>query len=221
MLENKESAIIAHDALLDHKVANSMIDTIQEMKSTNDVYVPDFNKESKLNSLASDPLHFQAFSMIIDKIRDRMKHNKMKVQGDDFVKKNKVLIKYWNQYDVERRRKHQDSLHTNLQTVLKRKEVIMRFKREKQEILVKMKEKLREEEMKRKKQSSIVRAWVAGIQTKNMLNFIHEKYIEKKQQYRSAHLQMTVHFKMNYSRKKRNLKKGPNLSYRMLRDVTS
>lgn len=104
VLENKEQAVVHHDKLLDSKVADSMIDTIQEMKSKNEVYVPELNAEPKLTNLANDPLHFQAFQMVIDKVRERMKKKKMKAQGDDFVKKNKFLTKYWNEYELERRK---------------------------------------------------------------------------------------------------------------------
>lgn len=104
VLDNKEQAAIAQDPLLGSKIAGSLIDTLKEMKTSSEVYVPEINKEDKLKSLASDPLHFQAFHMIIDKIRERIKDEKMRSQKDDFIKKNKVLIKYWNQYEYERRK---------------------------------------------------------------------------------------------------------------------
>lgn len=148
---NKELAAIAIETGIDSKVADSMIDTIQEMRAGGDVYLPDFSAETKLNSIANDPLHFQAFSMIVDQIRMKMRKAKMKTQGDDFIKKNKVLIKYWKDYEDERRKRHQCSLQTNLETANRRKEIIMKFKREKYELINQMKAKIKEEELERKK----------------------------------------------------------------------
>lgn len=129
--ENKEHIVIPQDTILDSKVADSMIETIHEMRATNNIYNTEFDKEPKLANIANDPLHFQAFHMVIDKVRERMKERRLLQQGDDFVKKNKVLTKYWNQYEFERRRKHQDSFQANLETALKRKELMLKFKREK------------------------------------------------------------------------------------------
>jgi hypothetical protein len=129
--ENIEQMVIAHDSLLDMKVADSMIETIHEMRATTDNYNTEFNKEPKLKSIANDPLHFQAFHMVIDKVRERMKERKLKQQGFDFMKKNKILTKYWNQYEFERRQKHQDSLTANLQTVQKKRDFNLKCKREK------------------------------------------------------------------------------------------
>jgi hypothetical protein len=149
--ENKEMAAIAIESGIDSKIADSMIDTIQEMRAGGDVYLPDFSAETKLNSIANDPLHFQAFSMIVDQIRLKMKRSKMKTQGDDFIKKNKVLIKYWKDYEDDRRKRHQCSLQTNIETANKRKEIIMKFKREKYELITQMKAKLKEAELEKKK----------------------------------------------------------------------
>lgn len=218
ILDNRESIVLAHDALLDTKVASSMIDTIHEMKATSEVYVPEINKESKLNSLVNDPLHFQAFSMVIDKVRDRMKDNRIRTQGDDFVKKNKVLIKYWNQYEYERRKKHQNSRETNLNTALKRKELMLRFKREKRDILQKMKEKIKEEADQRKKLMAQVKAWFVLITQHVGAKQSWKKLENKKLKVKNARQIARAQFRMYYIYKKNTRFKAPTLNLRVLRD---
>lgn len=38
--------------------------------------MPDISRENKIDSLTNDPLHFQAFNMVIDKVKERLKANK-------------------------------------------------------------------------------------------------------------------------------------------------
>ena len=178
--ENKEQAAIAQDTLLDSKVADSMIETIHELKNANEVYVPEINKEPKLTSLANDPLHFQAFHMVIDKVRERMKKRKQEHQADDFVHKNKVLIKYWNQYEFERRQKQHDSYQTNLETAKKRKEILLKYKREKKEIMLQMRTKQKEEEKQRKKINNLVHAWILLITQHKIVKLSSEIYDDRK-----------------------------------------
>lgn len=177
--ENKEQAIIPHDSLLDSKVADSMKEIIQEMKETNEVYIPELNNGEKLTNLANDPLHFQAFQMIIDQVREKMKKNKMKLQKDDFVKKNKFLTKYWNQYENEKRQKRHASYNTNLQTAQHKKEELLKFKREKKEMMLKFKKKLKEEEKQKRKTNNLIHAWILLIKQQQMVTAANHLYQER------------------------------------------
>lgn len=97
--------------------------------------------------------------MVIDEVRDRATSNRRKRQSDNFIKKNMYLIKYWNEYDYERRKKHHDSLQTNLETCLRRREIILKYKRERQDTIKRLKEQIREEARRRKKLTNRIAAW--------------------------------------------------------------
>ena len=105
--------------------------------------------------------------MVIDEVRERATSNRRKRQSDNFIKKNMYLIKYWNEYDYERRKKHHDSLQTNLETCLRRREIILKFKRERQDTIKRLKEQIKEEAKKRKKLVNRIAAW-------NMLMIQHQ-----------------------------------------------
>ena len=121
-------------------------------------------KKAKLNSLADDPFHYQAFTMVMDKVKERAISNKRKAQNDNFVKKNMYLIKFWNEYEFERRRRHQDVNQTNHETALKRKELILRFKREKVESLKRIKEQMKIEEQKKRRLINLITSWITIMQ---------------------------------------------------------
>ncbi|CAI2369885.1 unnamed protein product [Moneuplotes crassus] len=219
--ENKEYAMINHGSAFDAKMADSMIDTIQEMKSTNEVYIPEVNVEPKLQSLANDPLHFQAFSMVIDKVRERMKKNKLKLQGNNFMKKNIALIKHWHEYKNEKREKV-GFYHSNIENVQKKRDLILKLKREKKGIQVKEKEKLKEEERQIRKQQNLANSWYLLLAQSKMKqhistinNLFQSKMYEIRVEERKAFIKWRLRFVTSLYLKKR----GETVEVRNFRDI--
>lgn len=219
VLENKEQAAIVQDSGLDSRVTETMINTIQEMKANNEAYMPDFGHDTKLNSIANDPLHFQAFRMIIDKIREKIRKSKMRGQNDDFIKRNKILTKYWKDYEFERRKRHQDSLQTNLETALKKKELILRFKREKYELVNQMKVKVKEEALKHKKMVNKIVAWRIIMKQHQAVYKCNQMYSNKKEETIRSKAELSSYYRISRKYKQVAKKSGATLDTRKIRII--
>lgn len=172
-----------------------------------------------MDSLANDPLHFQAFTMIIDKLRDRLKHKNRQAQGDDYIKKNKVLIKYWNQYEQERRKKQHESFKNNLQTALARKEMMLKYKREKLDIDRKLKQEHKEREKHKVKRQLMSVAWITHMQKHTILKRIHKKFEVRACQIRNQRTEESCRARLYYMYRTICKQRGPDLDTRLTRNM--
>lgn len=157
--------------------------------------------------------------MIIDKVRERSLDSKFVLQKGNFIKKNMVLIKFWNEYNDEKRRLQQDSLQTNIETALKRKNILLKLKREKKAKMTKLKEQMRLEEKRIRKNKNLIRIWMALVQQRNAAKSSWNKFQAKKQYIRKCHLRFGVRVKFYYNYKKTSIKKAPTMDLRATRDV--
>lgn len=180
--------------------------------------MPEPSKDKKIESLVNDPLQFQAFNMVIDKLRSRLK-NKQEANSDNFIRKNRSLIRNWQEYEFTRRQKLQDSFHNNLDGVLKRKEENLKFKREKQALYRKLKEQIKELERRRELHIQRWTAWTIIFKQDEAVHQSIKKFDNKKLKIKRIKLELGWKIKLYYRYAVYCRKKGNSLTTRITRDL--
>ncbi|CAI2381041.1 unnamed protein product [Moneuplotes crassus] len=216
--ENKEYVAISQKSILDSKLADSMITTIQEMKSSNEAYIPETNMEPKLNNLANDPLHFQAFSMVVDKVKEKMKKRNLNKQGDNFLKKNIALIKRWHEYNYEKRQKAEFT-NLNIENAQRKKELILKYKRERKGIMDQEKLKVKEYERQQKKLQNLVHSWALLLAQSKMVSAVNGLFQSKLYMQHLQEQKEFISLRVNFVHHVYLKKRGESLAVRIHREM--